>query len=407
MWNEFVALLRGDVRVRARSAFPERVLNVCSARGIALRAPRFVGEEELAFSVDRRDWRRLRAACADVGAEARIERVAGVPFFLGRLRRRHALLAGLAACAALLALSSCFIWDIQVEGNGDVPREKILRVLAKNGVKRGTFAYAIRQHDLCNRALPELPELAWLTVNTRGCRATVVVRRRVPKPEIVNESAPTNVVATRDALVTEVRALDGEAKVLPGTMVRRGQLLISGVVETDGVERPVVGTRWLAGKGTVTGRTWYELSVKIPLFYDVKQPAGEESRSFAVLWGEKRAKLSIKGTGNLSTECDKIISRNQWALPGGLLLPVTWVTETHVPYETVRTQRSRESARELGRAALESYLASQLGEGGEIVSARVADAAQGDWLLVTLSAECREQIGTVVPIYQDGSTKER
>ena len=401
MWNEFIALLRGNVRVRARSRFPERILNVCSARGIPLREPRFVGEEELAFSVDRRDWRRLRAACADLGAEAHIERVAGVPFFLGRLRRRYALLAGLAACVLLVALSSCFIWDFQVEGNGDVPREKILRVLAKNGVRRGTFAYSIRQHDLCNRALPELPELAWLTVNTRGCRATVVVRQRVPKPEIANESAPTNVIATRDALVTAVRALDGEAKVLPGTMVRKGQLLISGVVDTDGVERPVVGTRWLAGKGTVEGRTWYELSTKIPLSFALKQPTGEESRSFAVLWGEKRAKLSIKGTGNLSTECDKIISRKQWTLPGGLVLPVTWVTETRIPYETVHMERSRESARELGSAALERYLASQLGEGGEIVSTRVADAVQGDWLLVTLSAECHEQIGKVVPIYQD------
>jgi len=401
MWNEFIALLRGNVRVRAQSRFPERILNVCSARGIPLREPRFVGEEELAFSVDRRDWRRLRAACADLGAEAHIERVAGVPFFLGRLRRRYALLAGLAACMLLVAISSCFIWDFQVEGNGDVPREKILRVLAKNGVKRGTFAYSIRQHDLCNRALPELPELAWLTVNTRGCRATVVVRQRVPKPEIANESAPTNVIATRDALVTAVRALDGEAKVLPGTMVRKGQLLISGVVDTGGVERPVVGTRWLAGKGTVEGRTWYELSTKIPLSFASKQPTGEESRSFAVLWGEKRAKISIKGTGNLSTECDKIISRKQWALPGGFMLPVTWVTETRIPYETVRTERSRESARELGSAALERYLASQLGEGGEIVSTRVADAVQGDWLLVTISAECHEQIGKVVPIYQD------
>ena len=401
MWNEFIALLRGNVRVRAQSRFPERILNVCSARGIPLREPRFVGEEELAFSVDRRDWRRLRAACADLGAEAHIERVAGVPFLLGRLRRRYALLAGLAACVLLVALSSCFIWDFQVEGNGDVPREKILRVLAKNGVRRGTFAYSIRQHDLCNRALPELPELAWLTVNTRGCRATVVVRQRVPKPEIANESAPTNVIATRDALVTAVRALDGEAKVLPGTMVRKGQLLISGVVDTDGVERPVVGTRWLAGKGTVEGRTWYELSTKIPLSFASKQPTGEESRSFAVLWGEKRAKLSIKGTGNLSTECDKIISRKQWTLPGGLVLPVTWVTETRIPYETVHMERSRESARELGSAALERYLASQLGEGGEIVSTRVADAEQGDWLLVTLSAECHEQIGKVVPIYQD------
>ena len=398
MLQKIVALLRGDVRVRASSAFPERVLNVCAARGIPLRDPRFLGATELAFSVDRRDWRRLKAACADLGAEAHIERVAGVPFFLGRLKRRTALLSGVGLCAALLVLSACFVWDIQVEGNATVPREKILRVLAENGVKRGTFAYSIRQRELSNRALLDLPELSWITVNTRGCRATVIVRERVPKPELVNESAPTNVIARRDALVTAVRALDGEARVLPGTIVREGQLLISGVVETQGVQSPVVGTRYLAGKGEVYGRTWYELSTKIPLFEAVKQPTGAETRAYAVLWGENRAKISIKGTGNLSTECDKIISRKQWTLPGGLATPVTWVTETYRPYDTVRVPRTRDEAEALGRAALESQLASRLGADGEIVTARVASAVQGDWLLVTLSAECHEQIGEVVPI---------
>ena len=400
MLQKIVSLLRGSVRVRAKSAFPERVLNVCAARGIPFRDPAFLGAEELAFSVDRRDWRRLRAACADLDAEVHIERAAGAPFLFGRLRRRYALLAGLAACIALLIVSACFIWDFEVEGNRTVPREKILRVLAENGVRRGTFAYAIRQRELCNHALLDLPELAWLTVNVRGCRATVIVRERVPKPEIVNETAPTNVVAARDALVTDVRALDGEAKVLRGATVRKGQLLISGVVETKGVELPAVGTRWLAGKGEVYGRTWYELSTKIPLFEEVKQPTGEERRACAVLWGENRVKFSLKGTGNLSTEYDKIIRRKQWTLPGGLVLPVTWVTETYLPYGTLRAPRARDEAEALGRAALEEQLLARLGAEGEIVSSRVASDVQGEWLLVTLSAECLEQIGEVVPIPQ-------
>ena len=388
MYQKTVWLLRGDVRVRVTSPFPERVLNVCAARGIALRAPRFLGAEELAFSVARRDWRALKAACADLGAEAHIERVSGAPFALGRLRRRYALLGGAALCALLLAVSTCFIWDLRVEGNGAVPKEKILRVLAEYGVRRGAFAYGFRQHDLCNRALPKLPELSWLTVNTRGCRATIVVRERVPKPEIVNESMPTNVVAVRDALVTDVRALDGEAKVLPGTVVRAGQLLISGVVETDGVENPVVGTRYLAGKGEVWGRTWHELSTLIPLSVELKQPAEEEKRTWAIMWGENRVKFGGKEASILATECDKIISRKQWTLPGGFVLPVTWVTETCRPRGTVRVARGRDDAEAIGRAVLERELAARLGEGGELAASRVSSAVRGDWLLVTLSAEC-------------------
>lgn len=398
MYRKTVSLLRGELRVRVRSAFPERVFNVCAARGIPFRDPAFLGAEELALSIDRRDWGRLRAACADLGAEAHVERAAGVPFAVGRLRRRAALLLGAALCALLLAVNACFIWDLQVEGNVSVPRERILRVLAEHGVRRGAFAYGIRQRDLCNRALPELPELAWLTVNTRGCRATVIVRERVPKPEIVNETAPTNVIAARDALVTEVRALDGEARVLPGTVVRRGQLLISGVVETKGVTAPSVGTRFLAGKGEVWGRTWRELSIRVPLTVERLTPSGAAKRSHALLWGEKRIKFPGKETSNLSAGYDKIISRKQWALPGGFVLPVTWVTETRTPCAAAVVKRTREEAEAIGRTALERALRAQLGADGEVVSQRVASSARDGWLLVTLSAECREQIGEVVPI---------
>ena len=38
---------------------------------------------------------------------------------------------------------------------------------------------------------------------------------------------------------------------------------------------------------------------------------------------------------------------------------------------------------------------------GAVTATRVASAVQGDWLLVTLSAECLEQIGETVPILTD------
>lgn len=398
MLRRLVSLLRGSVRVRAEGAFPERVLNVCAARGIAFSDPVLLGETALALSLRARDWRRFQSACADARAEAHIERIAGAPFALRRLRRRRALAVGLALCVALFALDSCFIWDIRVEGDTDVPTEKILRVLADNGVRRGTFAFSIHQRSLRSHALLDLPELSWLTVNVRGCRAHVIVRRRVPKPEIINESAPTNVVASRDALVTEVRALDGEAKVLPGTTVRKGQLLISGVVETQGVEQPVVGTRYLAGKGEVYGRTWYELSTRLPLYTRKKTPTGEAKHVYAVSWGENRVKFRLKEYGNLPGKYDKIVSRKQWTLPGGLVLPVTWTTETYLPYEAARAERTRQETEALGREALLRRLRETVGAEGEVVSEHVSSAVQGDWLLVTLSAECREQIGRTVPI---------
>lgn len=398
MLKRAVKLLRGSVRVRAQCAYPERVLNLCSARGIEFWEVRWLSALELSFCVARTDLRALRRAAEGCGAELGVERTAGAPFFLARFRRRYVLLAGLALCALLLAVNSLFIWDLEVTGNESVPAERILRVLAENGVRRGTFVYSFRSREVCNRVLPELRELCWVAVNVRGCRAYVQVRERVRAPERVNESAPTNVVARRAGLVTEVRALDGEKKVLPGTSVREGQLLIAGVVDTGGTENPSVATRFLAGKGSVRARTWYELSVYIPLTMEEKVYTGEKKERLTLIWGEKRLKIGAKGSSIVRADCDKIKEQKQWELLGLLTLPVTWEKETYLPYETRAYTRSREEAEQLGRDALEEYLAGLLEEDGSVTSRRFASAVQGDALLVTLSAECEEQIGREVPV---------
>ena len=68
--------------------------------------------------------------------------------------------------------------------------------------------------------------------------------------------------------------------VLPGTSVEEGQLLISGVEDTD-----TVGARILAGRGTVTARTWYTLTARMPLTAETKVLyRAEKNRMVAGLW---------------------------------------------------------------------------------------------------------------------------
>ena len=398
MLKKAVKLLRGSVCVRAKSAYPERMLNLCSARGIEFWDVRWIDDTALSFCVARGDLRALRRAAEGCGAEVSIERTAGTPFFFARLRRRHALFAGGILCAALLLVNSLFIWDFEVTGNETVPTETILHALREHGVHRGTFIYSFRSQDICNRVLPELKDLCWVAVNVRGCKAYVQVRERVRAPERVNESEPTNVIAAKPGLITKVRALDGEKRVLPGTSVQQGQLLIAGVVDTGGTEKPSVTTRFLAGKGEVWARTWYDLTVRVPLTYEKKVYTGKEKRSHTLIWGENRLKIGAKGSSICNVDCDKIKNQIQWTLFGLFALPVTWETETLLPYELEIAARSRADAEAQGKDVLETYLAALLGETGSVTQRRFSTAVEGDTLVVTLSAECEEQIGKEVPI---------
>lgn len=389
MLNHIVNLLKGQVTGRVESGFPERILNLCAEYGIAFWDLSWESPVAFTFTLTRRDWKRLRRLSRHIDCDMTAVGWQGVPFFLGRMRRRYGLWITLGICTGLLFASSFFIWDFDIEGNETVSQQEILRALDKCGIRFGTFGFSVDSSELRNYMLLEIPELSYIAVNVRGCRAYVQVRERIPAPEIVSKREPGNTIAAKDALVTAVQPWDGEKMVLPGTTVKKGQLLISGVVQDD-----FAGVRYLRGMGKVYGRTWYHLQCRIPLTVEEKVYTGEKTVHRAVLIGKKRWNLCFDSS--ISGEsCDKIVNWNKWELPGGVALPVTVVTESLLSYRLTQRERSQEDALAMARTILEARLEAYVEE-GKILSRELIGEAVDGVLLVTLSAECEEQIGTFV-----------
>ena len=389
MLKHLVNLVKGEVTGRVESGFPERVLNLCAEYGIVFWDLNWASPVEFTFTMTRQDWKRLRRLSKRIDCGMTAVGWKGTPFFLGRIRRRYGLWVTLGVCTALLFWGAFFIWDFEIEGNETVSQQEILRALDKYGIGFGTYGYDVDSSELRNHILLEIPELSYIAVNVRGCRAYVQVRERIPAPEIISKREPGNTVAAKDALVTAIQPWDGEKMVLPGTTVKAGQLLISGVVQND-----VGGVRYLRGMGKIYGRTWYHLQCRVPLTVREKVYTGEEKTRQALLIGKNRWNLYF-GSSILGDTCDKILSWDKWELPGGVALPVTVVTEKSRFYELGERERTREEALALAETVLAERLEGYLEE-GEVLSREISAAEQDGNLVVTLSAECREQIGRFV-----------
>jgi len=231
-------------------------------------------------------------------------------------------------------------------------------------------------------------------VNVSGCQAQVQVRERIKAPALADKRTPENVVARRDGLVLKVSTLFGGQRVLPGTTVERGQLLISGVQDTD-----TFGARVVAGMGTVTARTWYTLRVKMPLQIQRKIFTGREKTLRALVFGTHRVKIG--GNANTSGEnYDKITKRTPLRL-FGLPLPVTAEEEIYRFYAPAETERTEAAALSAAEALLTEYLHTLVDAYGAVSSTLCTAKRSGGVLLVTLQAECVEQIGEESPILTD------
>ena len=392
MFKRVANFIQGSVLLQVESAYPERIVNLCSAHNIPFWDVRWENDIRFSMRTTRQGERTLRRAAQQTDASIRRLEQTGAPVLAWRLRRRYVLLSGCALLLTLLTASNFFIWDFEVTGNETVPEEVILRALEKEGVTVGCPGLAVDQETLRNHVLLELDDLSWLAVNVRGCVAHVQVVERHRPPPLMEERQPANVIAARDGLVTRVEALDGRAEVMEGSTVTKGQLLISGV--TDGGS---YGMRLVHGMGNVWARTWYEQSTLVPLKTAALGAEGKTVTHYALNFGKQRIKFYGKGSVT-PEDCDKITTYSPWVLPGGLRLPVTLVTERWTARDPSEGERNLEEARQEGEALLVHQLTEQLGEDGTITETRFASARQGDYLLVTMKAECLEQIGVSVPL---------
>ena len=382
--------LRGYGRIRICGAEPSRALNEATKAGIPFWDPVFQDEFTVSVSVYRKHRKQMLRLARKTGCDAEETEEFGAPKRYRGLKRRIVLLAVLSASVVAAIVLPKFVWFFSVEGNENVPSEKILRAVQSVGVRFGVYGPSIHPMQVRNRVLAMLPELEWLTVSQSGGRATVTVRERTVKEPVADRRTPSELVAVRDGVITAVSALEGSPRVAVGDTVVAGQVLISGATE---LERT---TRLSAAIGEVYARTWRELVCAVPDTCIRKSYTGKVKKCRYLLVGKRRIKIfgdsSFSGTG-----CDKITVTEQLTLPEGLTLPIWVVTETCRFYEPETVCVSEEQTETFLRKTAEAVSLSQM-QAGQILDCACSRAHPDGMYVMRFLLSCSEMIGRTAPL---------
>ncbi len=383
--------LRGKVNIELEGAFPERFLNLCAQNDIQFWGARKSGETTLRLTVYPQGYGKIRQLAATAGCTVRRISAEGVPFTLFGMRKRVALFVGLAVFLVVALCMSQFIWEFEVEGNKTLSEGLILQNLSELGVKIGTPSNAVEIERIRNEMILRLDSLYWIAVNVKGSRATVIVRERVLPPDIVPADTPSNVVAKKPGLIVGLNAFYGSPQVQAGQTVEAGQLLVSGVMDSN-----VVGARFVHAEAQVTARTWRDTTAVAPLETTQKQYTQKEKTRNALIFAGWRVNLYSDGSAPFDN-CDKMISYASLKLPGGVILPIALVTETYREYVPTPGIADPAETEQRLRTALEKGLWDSI-ERGEVVQMTMAAAQYDGLLAVRLTAECLEEIGQIVEL---------
>lgn len=387
--TEFVQRMFGSCRLRITAAAPELVLN----RLTRAQLPFWDLQRKDPFTVEiivrRRDLEAAQKQITGAMGEVQILETTGLPVLLHALRHRKAFAVAVVLILILAYVSTLFVWCIRVEGNETVPDQAILRELAELGIGFGTWGGDITPQELKNKMLNRIPELEWLTVNKDGGLATVVVRERPETPEVIDRRMVTNMVASRDCLITEMEVLSGGAACQPGDTVRAGELLISGYQDLE------FCTRVTRALGEVYGRTWREQDAVTPAETLWKTESGGTKHRFALLIGKKR--INLYGDSGISEDsCDKMIVYHTLTLPGGYTFPLTLVeertTERTLEPGTLLLEEADQMLRDgTAGSVMDDMIA------GEILDDDLRIRREGSLYRLTGTYECHEMVARAAP----------
>ena len=390
--------LRGMVTLTAVGPFPERLMNLCAQEGIDFWGVEWLDQHTLRLTTRRGSLSLLRGLVERVGCEVTVEGSRGLPDFLRRFRTRYAFLAGLALSLCAVAVLSRFVLTVEVAGNERVSTAVILGQLRQLGVRPGVYGPSIDRQQVAQEALLELGDLAWMGINLHGTRLEVIVRESVQTPKRIDEAGYYDIVAEADGIITHVEAELGDAVVKEGDTVLAGETLISGLVTLEPPQYSELPDRYYQthARGRVWARTWRVLTASIPMEAAVKEYTGAEKSAWSLNVLGRR--IEIFGNSSISWPFyDKITTVHRAVLPDGTVLPFLLSREICREYGTRSVAVDLEAAQRLVEGQLSARLEELVGEDGQVESTQFSARVEDGLLLVTLQAECREEIGKETP----------
>ena len=245
----FFGFILGTCSFTADNCFPELFLEKCRERGITLRDIS-VDEKSVTASCSDRNYRLAVSLSAEQGNDMITLSRRGLPFILERYRKRAGIPVGILLSVLIFTYLSSRIWEINIVGNERVPDVELMETLEENGIKKGKRVSSADEKAVADAVVGYSDEIAWAALSFSGCKATLEIIER--KKDITDPflGKICNIVAAKSGEIVKADILKGEGKLLPGTPVVKGDLLVSGVRENvDGK------TGFISADAVITAKT--------------------------------------------------------------------------------------------------------------------------------------------------------
>lgn len=302
----------------------------------------------------------------------------------------------------LMLINSLFIWNISVDGNYSYSERQIISFVHKNKITEGSTKVKIDCDKLEKEIRKKFDDISWVCAEIKGTNLIVHVKENYITDISVTEDKPYDIVANHDAVIESILVRSGKAMVKAGDSVKKGDILISGMVDVLDESGTKIFSKFYNSDGDIIGKTVYDYKDVEKINYTKKITKNKKTIYLPSILNYKWIKLKKKNNSDL------IYSEKKLKMFGNYYLPISIQKYTTVNYINEKATYSKEQAKNKLENRLLYKLAIMEQKGYKIIEKNVRIDKNMDSYVLSGKITCLEPLGMVsyidTNIEEEGTT---
>ncbi len=372
----------------------ERLLNMWLYKGIKVWdcVPL---NDSIRLAMSSADFKAIRSSVRKSGARVHIIEKHGRSRFIKDNRKRIGFLVSGVAVVIIMTVLSQFIWCVELDGIKRADPAEVAEILRKNGVYVGARKSKINDLGEIKKDIIATDDINWAWLYMEGTKARLEIQEITPKPDVVDKTTPTDIIAIADGNLREATVRRGERRVNSGINVSKGQVLVSGKIPVF-VEGEEERYSYVNSDGSFVADTIRKETGEFTKEEILTVPTGRIKTRFSFDIFGKSFTLS-GGLDDLYEESETETQNFDLNLP---FIGYTGISvKKHTVHEINRIKNSLANDEIIDRARenLEEKIMKGVGVGAVRTGEDITYTKLGDTYRITLTMYLRENIGIEIP----------
>lgn len=362
-----------------------KALNIILINSLSYIKTDFLKNGDLKITIFLKNKEKFEKCFNENNFDIKFKKEIGLIAKLKQNKHRIGFLIGFMFLLSSAFISSKFVWTINVYGNETLNENEVISELNNVNFHIGSFIPFVDYKELHNEILLNSDKISWISVNISGSVANVFVKEKFK--EISKEEIKfSNVVSKYDGQIISINVIDGEKQVSIGDVVKKGDLLISGVIDSQSQ-----GVRYENAKGEIKAYVNKEIEIKIPYNTYEKHYTGKvyEDKQYIIF---NNFLNFYKKYSNYGTFCDTIEKIEQITVFDTIKLPIYKKTVKYYEYEYNDVTYTKSQAVDIAFIKLRYEMDKEL-KTAELISKSISTSYDNEFIYISANLYCIEEIG--------------